>query len=94
MMDGASPGLVGFQLPGGEWWPLWWGEGNVQTKNPPLELFAKLAEIAATFQAQVQGDDGEHYDASGLRVEADMPARSGGNDDNRSWLGRFFGRTP
>ena len=94
VMDDPSPGSVAYQLPNGEWWPMWWDEGGVLTKNPPVGTFAKLAEIAAAFQAQVQGDDGEQYDASGERIVATTPQPSGENSDNRSWLGRLFGRAP
>jgi hypothetical protein len=59
----------------GEPWPLWFDrpQGNVYTKNPPLDVIQKMARIAQVLGAQVRGDDDERYDLDG-NSHADMVA--------------------
>jgi hypothetical protein len=59
--------------------PGWiaWRAGNLETKNPDIALLRKMAAIAAVLDAQVQGDDGERYDAAGNAQPAPRPRRPG-----------------
>jgi hypothetical protein len=40
-------------------------QGNVVVKNPDTEVLRKMWSLAQALSANVQGDDGEGYDASG-----------------------------
>jgi hypothetical protein len=42
-----------------------WFRGAISTKNPDGKTFDKAFQIARHFRAQVQGDDGEVYEARG-----------------------------
>lgn len=42
-------------------WPIWWGRGEIYTKNPDSLVIAKLVEIANRLGARVLGDDDEIY---------------------------------
>jgi prepilin-type processing-associated H-X9-DG protein len=58
--------------------------GNVDVKNPDLEILQKMWSLAQALSAKVQGDDGEFYDASGIQLG--MPAQV---PVTRSWW-RFW----
>jgi hypothetical protein len=45
----------------GEHGVLWWYRGEIVAKNPDELLIAKMARIARSLNASVQGDDGEFY---------------------------------
>ena len=40
-------------------------QGDVVVKNPDREILRKMWLVAGAFNAKVQGDDGEIYDANG-----------------------------
>ena len=42
-------------------WPVIWSHGQIEAKDPPPALVVKLCRMAKQLDAQVQGDDGEHY---------------------------------
>ncbi|ETR65170.1 MAG: hypothetical protein OMM_14698 [Candidatus Magnetoglobus multicellularis str. Araruama] len=48
-------------------WPLWFNSdlGEVYTKNPEVDVIAKMVRISSALKAKVCGDDGEFYDADG-----------------------------
>lgn len=50
-------------------------EDRISVNNPDAEILKKMRRIATALGAQVQGDDGEHYDVDGrpLGAEATMP---------------------
>lgn len=87
-MEDPDKGSAAFKLSSGEWWPLWWEEGRVYTKNPPKPFFVKLDAIADTLGARLQGDDGEFYDSEGQV----LPELTETTKPKNSLLGRLFGR--
>lgn len=48
-------------------WPLWFNPrlGNIDTKNPEVDVIKKMVRIANALGAQVRGDDDELYDLNG-----------------------------
>jgi hypothetical protein len=48
-------------------WPLWYSPelGEINTKNPDIDVIRKLVGIANSLGAKAQGDDGELYDLNG-----------------------------
>jgi len=63
---------------GNSW--LDWSDGQIYTKNPEPKVIDKMVAIARHFNARVQGDDGEIYEAGGQppRPPARGPAPSWG----------------
>lgn len=53
---------------------LAWRNGNIEIRNVPQQLRARLLEIATLFDATVQGEDGARYD--GTNWPASPPPRS------------------
>lgn len=48
----------------GEDMPVWFdhNSGNITVKNPDEKIIKKMLNIASTFKAKVQGDEGEVYE--------------------------------
>jgi hypothetical protein len=44
---------------------FYYSDGDVSVKNPDKEILGKMFRIAQKLGAQLQGDDGEFYDARG-----------------------------
>jgi len=59
-------------------------DGEIVVNNPDAPMLGRMHEIAVALGAQMQGDDGELYDADGEPIEEERP--SGG------LLRRLFGR--
>jgi hypothetical protein len=66
----------------GRW--ITFGAGKIVVNNPDPPMLRRMHEIALAFGAQVEGDDGELYDAEGNPIVEER--RSGG------LLRRLFGR--
>ena len=49
---------------------LTWSKGNIVAKNPDQEIRRKMWLIAQSFDAKVQGEDGEHYGHDGEMLMA------------------------
>lgn len=43
-----------------------WNDGNITTKYPDKATLRKMLQIATTFNAIIQGDDGEVYDETAV----------------------------
>jgi len=52
---------------------LVWNRGNIDAKNPDRPLVRRMVSAAAALGANVQGDDGESYDAAGNPLEPPPP---------------------
>jgi hypothetical protein len=48
------------------WFNFW--EGKIRVKNPDTEILRKMWSLAQALAANVQGDGGELYDASGQQL--------------------------
>lgn len=55
---------------------LRWSKGNIVAKNPDQEIRRKMWLIAQSFDAKVQGEDGEHYDHDGEMLIAPANIRT------------------
>ena len=90
---------------GGDGW-LDWHMGRLFTTSPSQPFLAKMAAVAATLGARVQGDEGERYDgtepvgawpagpaAAGPPPAPDRaaPAEPPPTPRRRTWLDRLFG---
>lgn len=51
-------------------------EDHISVKNPDEEIFKKMYQIAQALNAEVQGDDGEIYDANGKATYQDQEHNS------------------
>ena len=51
-------------------------DGRITVKNPDKEILGKMYSIASAFEAKVQGDEGEVYDANGNPQEPTHNIRS------------------
>lgn len=45
--------------------PIWYSEGNIICKNPPVEMVRKMFLIADELNARLVGEEGEEYDSTG-----------------------------
>src|SRR5687768_15774630 len=52
---------------------LFWNDGNIEAKNPDEALIGKMASIATSLGARVQGEEGETYDQAGAAHPAAPP---------------------
>ncbi|PJN27837.1 hypothetical protein [Kitasatospora sp. CB02891] len=43
--------------------PMWWTGDRIASRNPSDAVIATMCQVAKVLYAQVQGDDGEYYDA-------------------------------
>jgi hypothetical protein len=85
-----SPGIAvwttysGHEVDGNMAWFCHFGD-RVTVKNPDEEILQKMARIAQTLAAKVQGDDGEEYDLQGYTrgvAMVDLPELP---SDGRRW---------
>jgi hypothetical protein len=53
---------------------LYWNCGNIDAKNPDRPLVRRMVSAAAALGANVQGDDGEWYDATGNPLQPPQPS--------------------
>ena len=61
-------------LQGGNMAWIWRSHGNVVTKNPDEEMLRKMALIAQSLSAKVQGDEGEVYGINGQLIAEAVPS--------------------
>ena len=50
---------------GGNYAWFYYDDGEILVKNPDPDIIRKMYRVAVALKAQVQGDDGEVYDANG-----------------------------
>ena len=70
---------------------LQWNNGSIETKYPDDALIAKMASIAASLNAHVEGEDGEIYDGKG---SVNPPERRGLIDRVKNFFTRISAPPP
>ena len=69
-----------------------WYKGQIDVRNPDDFTLAKMAALAARLRANVIGEQGERFDASGKSLGVhDLPEEP--RTRNTSWPRRLFGGT-
>ena len=63
--DWTETGAVWTAHPDGRQWASFYDDGAVMTGNPDEHVVRRMAQVAASLGARLQGDDGEFYDADG-----------------------------